>query len=72
VKKKRVISHRERRRLFLWLVIIVVVTLILGALVPKFSGYVKKFYSYSDESYRPMDLDRDPITDPSHHIHHRE
>ncbi len=72
MKKKRVISHREKRRTFLWLVIIVVVTLILGVLVAKFPAYREKFYSYRDESYRPMDLDRDTTTDPSHHIQHRE
>jgi len=72
VKKKRFISHRDRRRSFLWLVIIVVVTLISGVLVTRFPGCVEKFYSYMDESYRPMDLDRDPISDPSDHIYHRE
>ena len=72
MKKKHFISHRDRRRSFLWLVIIFTVTLILGVLVTRFPGCVEKFYSYRDESYRPMDLDRDPISDPSDHILHRE
>jgi hypothetical protein len=71
VKKKRFISHRDGRRSFLWLVIIVVVTLKSGALVTRLPGCLEKFYSYMDESYRPMDLDRDTISDPSDHIHHR-
>ncbi len=58
MKKKRVISRRERRRSFLWLVIIFIVTLILGVLVTRFSGCVENFYSYVDKSYRPKDLDR--------------
>ena len=72
MKKKRIISHRERRRSFLWFVIIVVVTLILGALVAKIPSYVEKFYGYGDESYRPMDLDRDPDRDPSDYIYYKE
>lgn len=59
MKKKRVINYRERRRSFLWLVIILVVTLILGALVARTPSCVEKFYKYKDESYRPMDLDRE-------------
>ena len=72
MKKKRVISHSERRKSFLWLVIIVVVALILGALVARIPSYMEKFYKYKYENYRPMDLDRDTTTDPSHHIQHRE
>lgn len=59
MKKKRYISRRERRRSFLWFVIIVVVTLILGVLVARLPGCAEKFYRYKDESYRPMDLDRE-------------
>lgn len=72
MKKKRVISRRERRRSFLWLVIIFIVTLILGVLVTRFPGCMENFYSYMDGSYHPMDLDRDPISDPSDHIHYRK
>jgi hypothetical protein len=72
VKRKPFVSRRERRRSFLWLVIIVVIALILGALVAKIPSYVEKFYGYGDESYRPMDLDRDPDRDKSDHIYYKE
>jgi len=72
VKRKHFISHSERQRSLLWLVIIVVVALILGALVAKIPTYVEKFYGYMDESYRPMDLDRDPDRDKSDYIYYKE
>ncbi|MDO9565577.1 MAG: hypothetical protein Q7J15_02390 [Candidatus Desulfaltia sp.] len=72
MKRKHFISRSERKRSLLWLVIIVVVALILGALVARIPSYVEKFYHYGDESYRPMDLDRDPDRDKSDYIYYKE
>ena len=58
MKKKHFVSRRERRKSFLWLMIIVVVALALGALVVKMPAYVEKFYNYRDQGYYPKDLDK--------------
>jgi len=58
VKKKHFVSRRERRKSFLWLVIIAVVALALGALVAKMPAYVEKFYNYRDQGYYPKGLDK--------------
>ncbi|MCD6266227.1 MAG: hypothetical protein J7K02_09730 [Deltaproteobacteria bacterium] len=57
-KKDPFIGRTERRRTFLWLMIIFVIALIFGSLAGIFRGCIESFYNYMDESYRPKDLDR--------------
>jgi MFS superfamily sulfate permease-like transporter len=57
-KKGPFISRIERRRSFLWLMIIFVTALIFGALSGIFRGCIESFYHYMDENYRPKDLER--------------
>jgi len=66
------VSRSEKRKSLLLFVILVAVALILSVLVVKIPSFVEKFYDYGDESYRPMDLDRDPDRDLSDHIRHEE
>ena len=72
MKRKHYVSRSEKRKSLLWLVIIVATALILSVLVVKIPSYVEKFYEYGDESYRPMDLDRDPGRDLRDHIRYEE
>jgi len=66
------VSRSEKRKSLLLFVILVAVALILSVLVVKIPSFVEKFYDYGDESYRPMDLDRDPDRDLRDHIRYEE
>jgi len=66
------VSRSEKRKSLLLFVILVAVALILSVLVVKIPSSVEKFYDYGDESYRPMDLDRDPDRDLRDHIRYEE
>jgi|WetSurMetagenome_2_1015567.scaffolds.fasta_scaffold1327063_1 hypothetical protein len=48
----------SRKRTFFWLLIILFVSLVLSAFIGTFDVFIEKYFSFKDESYRPMDLDR--------------
>ena len=58
-KEDKIKRKRRRRRTLLWLLIIVFVSLLFSVLIGGTIDVIsKKWFTFKDDSYRPMDLDR--------------
>jgi hypothetical protein len=56
--KQRARYYLRRRKTLFWLFIILIVSIVLGALTGGIPFFIETFHKYRDTSYTPMDTDR--------------
>jgi hypothetical protein len=56
---RQVTRKKARKRLYLWISLIFIITILLSLLVSFIPVLYEKFIHYADPAYRPMDIERE-------------